>query len=295
MFLIAGKDHTSLEAQRLRKPEWLKVKLPHSKEYKRVKGVLSSCGLHSVCQEARCPNMTECFHGGTATFLILGDVCTRSCAYCNIRSGIPGLVDHEEPERLADAVMKLGLQYVVITSVTRDDLPDGGAELFARCVESLRYRIPDCKVEVLIPDFRGSKDALDRLIRAGPDVINHNMEVVRSLFTAVRPQGNYGTSLKLLQDISGRRPPVISKSGFMIGLGETMDEILGLLADLSSVDCKRVTIGQYQQPTRTHWPVHKYYHPDEFEELKIRAGELGIRSVEAGPLVRSSYHAAHMK
>ena len=295
MSLIVGKDRESLETQRMRKPGWLKVKLPHTKEFKRVKRILSSCSLHSVCQEARCPNMTECFHAGTATFLILGDVCTRSCAYCNIGHGIPRPMDTGEPERLADAVMKLGLRYVVITSVTRDDLADGGAELFARCVELVRTGNPDCTIEVLIPDFRGSTDALDRLIEARPDVINHNMEVVRSLFNEVRPQGNYDISLKLLRQLADRHASIISKSGFMIGLGETMDQILGLLADLSSVECGRVTIGQYQQPTRTHWPVHKYYHPDEFEELKARAGEMGLRSVEAGPLVRSSYHAALMK
>lgn len=295
VFLIAGKDRESLKTQRMRKPDWLKVKLPHTREFRQVKGILSSCSLHSVCQEARCPNITECFHEGTATFLILGDVCTRSCAYCNIRSGIPGSVDEGEPERLADAVKKMGLQYVVITSVTRDDVVDGGAGLFARCVELVRETNPDCRIEVLIPDFRGSEDALNRVIEARPDVINHNMEVVRSLFKAVRPQGNYDISLELLQYIADCHPPIISKSGFMVGLGETMDEIMDLLADLSSADCGRVTIGQYQQPTRNHWPVHKYYHPDEFEELKVRAGELGIRSVEAGPLVRSSYHAALMK
>ncbi|MBN2255974.1 MAG: lipoyl synthase [Deltaproteobacteria bacterium] len=279
----------------VRKPRWLTVKIPHTGEFRRVRRILSSCRLHSVCQEARCPNISECFHSGTATFLILGNICTRACRYCNVQSGIPGPVDDGEPERLAEAVMKLGLQYVVITSVTRDDLADGGAELFARCVEAVRKTNPACTIEVLIPDFRGNNDALDRLIESRPNVVNHNMEVVRSLFQTVRPQGNYDISLNLLRNISGRHPSIISKSGFMIGLGETPDEIRGLLADLASVDCRRVTIGQYLQPSKHHWPVHKYYHPREFEKLKSLAGSAGLPVVEAGPLVRSSYHAALMK
>jgi lipoic acid synthetase len=204
-------------------------------------------------------------------------------------------VDEGEPERLADAVMKMGLQYVVITSVTRDDLADGGARLFARCVAAVRRANPACTIEVLIPDFRGHADALDRVIESGPDVVNHNVEVVRSLFELVRPEGNYDVSLHLLQNMADRHPSIISKSGFMIGLGETKEEIVELLTDLSSVGCRRVTIGQYLQPSPHHWPVHKYYHPREFEALKNVAFSLGLSSVEAGPLVRSSYHAALME
>jgi lipoic acid synthetase len=270
------------------------VKLPHSKEFKRVKRVLTSYNLHSVCQEAICPNITECFHSGTATFLILGDICTRNCRYCNVTSGIPRAIDEEEPKHLADAVKKLGLQYIVITSVTRDDLPDGGAEIFARCVKLLHEHIPDCRVEVLIPDLQGNGDALERIIAAGPDVINHNMETVKPLFEKIRPQGDYNISLELLRRIKDREKAVVTKSGFMIGLGEEWNDILALIKDLADVRCDRLTIGQYQQPTLNHWPVHKYYHPDEFDDLKRVAEQMGLQSVEAGPLVRSSYHAARM-
>ena len=270
------------------------MKLPHSKEFRRVNKVLKSYNLHSVCQEALCPNITECFHSGTATFLILGDICTRNCRYCNIKSGIPRPIDEEEPKRLTNAVKELGLQYIVITSVTRDDLSDGGAEIFARCVELLHEHITDCRVEVLIPDLNGNRDALKRIMTAGPDVINHNMETVKSLFEKIRPQGDYNTSLELLRRIKDRDKMMVTKSGFMIGLGEEWSDILALIKDLADARCDRLTIGQYQQPTRKHWPVHKYYHPDEFEDLKRLAEQIGLQSVEAGPLVRSSYHAASM-
>lgn len=284
-----------------RKPDWLKVKLPASREFTHVKEILSSFHLHSICEEARCPNMTECFHSGTATFLILGNICTRNCRYCNVRHGNPDGVDESEPERLAQAVKKLGLRYVVVTSVTRDDLPDGGAEIFARCVERLHREIPGCRVEVLIPDLQGNRNALDRIIRTRPYVINHNMEVVPALFSDLRPQGNYETSLELLRRIQryNEHPPmpsshikIITKSGFMVGLGESWEDIVMLLHDLASVGCERVTIGQYQQPTRNHSPVVKYYHPDEFAFLRGMAYKMGLKHVEAGPLVRSSYRAA---
>lgn len=276
-----------------RKPEWLKVKLPASREFTHVKGILSHFHLHSICQEARCPNVTECFHSGTATFLILGNICTRSCRYCTVAHGKPGGVDIHEPERLAKAVRELGLQYVVITSVTRDDLSDGGAEIFVQCVEAIYREIPGCRVEVLIPDLQGNWEALRCIISAQPYVINHNMEVVPALFDDVRPQGNYHLSLELLRRVYryGNRN-IMSKSGFMVGLGESWDEVMGLLHDLASVHCEMLAVGQYQQPTRNHWPVVKYYHPDEFEEIKRMAYEMGIKHVESGPLVRSSYHAA---
>ncbi len=279
----------------MRKPDWLKVRLPNTAGFKRVKQVLAAYNLHSVCQEARCPNITECFHSGTATFLILGDICTRNCRYCNIRSGIPRGIDEEEPERLAGAVRELDLQYIVITSVTRDDLSDGGAGIFARCVNLLHCENPNCKVEVLISDLRGKREALDLIIDAQPDVINHNMEVVRPLFTKIRPQGDYDISLEILRRIHEHEGNIASKSGFMIGLGEKWEDILKLINDLADVNCERLTIGQYQQPTRNHWPVRKYYHPDEFAELKQIAYQMGFTSVESGPLVRSSYHAALMK
>ena len=280
---------------RKRKPPWLKVKLPSGIDFKRVKGILSCYRLHSVCREARCPNMAECFHAGTATFLILGTVCTRHCLYCNIPHGVPETVDESEPERLVQAVRELGIDYIVITSVTRDDLSDGGAEIFARCVERLNQEIPACKTEVLIPDLMGNWDALERIMKARPDVINHNMEIVPDFFKDLRPQGDYQRSLDLLRKVHQcREGNMVTKSGFMVGFGENWGHILELLYDLASVHCERVTIGQYQQPTQNHWPVLKYYEPDEFEVIKGMAYEMGLKHVESGPLVRSSYHAAKM-
>lgn len=277
----------------LRKPDWLKVRLPGSHPHKKIQGVLREHRLHSVCQEARCPNIAECFGDGTATFLILGDVCTRNCLYCHVAHGVPLRPDPGEPERLTDAVRSLGLKYVVITSVTRDDLGDGGAAHFAACISALRGRIPDCRVEVLIPDFRGNQRALEEVMDAGPAVINHNIEVVPAIFRDLRPQGNYRVSLELLKRIGeDSSKKIVSKSGFMVGFGESHADILELMEDLAGVRCERLTFGQYQQPTRKHWPVRKYYHPDEFEALKAAAVAMGFSHVEAGPLVRSSYHAA---
>jgi len=278
-----------------RKPEWLKVKLPATHEFKHVKGILSQFNLHSICQEAHCPNVTECFHSGTATFLILGNICTRNCLYCNVQYGTPEGLDEMEPERLTQAVKELKLQYIVITSVTRDDLSDGGAGLFARCVEMLYQEVPRCRVEVLIPDLQGNWDALECIIKSKPHVINHNVEVVPAFFSHIRPQGNYHLSLELLHRIRQlSEKEIIVKSGFMVGFGESWSDIMVLLHDLARVHCESVTIGQYQQPTRNHWPVMKYYHPDEFEVMKGMAHELGVKHVEAGPLVRSSYHAARI-
>ena len=275
----------------LRKPEWLKVRLPNTPDFNRVRGVLSRHGLHSICQEARCPNMSECFQDGTATFLILGSICTRNCRYCHVAHGVPAPIDEEEAERLVFAVKSLSLKYVVITSVTRDDLPDGGASAFARCIVALRESLPDIRIEVLIPDFQGKLAAIEEVIAAKPSVINHNIEVAPSLYAQLRPQGNYETSLKILRRI-GRAPSTISKSGFMIGFGENREDIHRLLEDLTAAGCQAVTIGQYLQPTIDHWPVRKYYHPDEFAAIRKTALAMGLRHVEAGPLVRSSYHAA---
>jgi len=277
----------------LRKPDWLKVRPPFSAECRNIKSTLDGLGLHTVCEEAACPNMAECFHSGTAAILVLGNVCTRGCLYCNVEHGRPVAVDPNEVNRLADAVKKMKLEYVVITSVTRDDLPDGGAEVFASCVTRLREENPSCKVEVLIPDFQGNPASLEKIIAAGPDVINHNMEVVKPMFAKLRPQGSYKTSLNLLKKISSS--PVVSKSGFMIGFGESRENILQLIDDLASVSCRRLTIGQYQQPTLRHWPVAKYYHPDEFDEFKTIAYRKGFQYVESGPRVRSSYHAAEAR
>jgi lipoyl synthase len=278
------------KSQILRKPPWLKVRPPYSNECRSIKSTLTGLQLHTVCQEAACPNMAECFASGTATFLIMGNICTRDCLYCNVEHGTPDAIDENEINHLTDAVKKMKLEYVVITSVTRDDLPDGGASVFADCVGRLKEAVPQCKIEVLIPDFQGNFAALQKVIEAKPDVINHNMEVVKPMFTRLRPQGNYNVSLNLLKEISSSS--VISKSGFMIGFGENREDILRLIDDLAEVTCARLTIGQYQQPTLKHWPVTKYYHPDEFAEFKEIAYQKGFQYVEAGPLVRSSYHAA---
>ena len=275
----------------LRKPDWLKVRIPNTPEYHRVKGVVEEGRLHTVCREARCPNMTECFHSGTATFLILGKICTRNCRYCHVRHGVPEAPDSCEPERLARAAQALALKYVVVTSVTRDDLPDGGADVFVRTIRQLREILPKCRVEVLIPDLQGNWAALDRIIEAHPDVINHNIEVVRSLFPTLRSQGNYDLSLSLLGKIQERG--IESKSGLMVGFGESGEEIIETMRDLRAVQCRRLTIGQYQQPSFDQTPVLKYYAPAEFEEFKATALSMGFQSVESAPLVRSSYRAAH--
>jgi lipoyl synthase len=282
--------HKHEKSQILRKPSWLKVRPPYSNECRNIRSTLAGLQLHTVCQEAACPNMTECFASGTATFLIMGNICTRDCRYCNVEHGQPSAIDGSEVNHLIDAVRKMKLEYVVITSVTRDDLPDGGAQVFTDCVGKLRKEFPSCKIEVLIPDFQGNPVALEKVIFAKPDVINHNMEVVKSMYPQLRPQGNYDISLNLLKEMSSSS--VISKSGFMIGFGESREDILRLIDDLASVSCERLTIGQYQQPTLKHWPVAKYYHPDEFAEFKEIAYQKGFKYVESAPLVRSSYHAA---
>jgi lipoic acid synthetase len=273
------------------KPPWLKVKIPSSAEYRQVRDMLRHFGLHTVCEEARCPNVAECFHEGTATFLILGSVCTRHCRYCNVKHGEPRGIDEEEPERLVRAAQEMGLKYVVITSVTRDDLPDGGAGVFARCVELLRRHLPESRVEVLIPDFQGSRDALNRVIESGPDVINHNMEVARPLFHALRPEGDYLRSLEILRQVKENKKGIRCKSGFMVGFGEKFNDINNIIDDLAAVECDFLTIGQYLQPTRAHWSVQSYYSPEEFGVFKKWAYEKGFKKVESGPLVRSSYHA----
>jgi lipoic acid synthetase len=278
-------------SQILRKPDWLKVRPPFTDECRDIKSALAGLQLHTVCQEAACPNMAECFNSGTATFLILGNICTRNCLYCHMLHGNPQPIDASEIDHLITAVQKMDLKYVVVTSVTRDDLPDGGAQAFADCIGYLRKAVPECKIEVLIPDFQGQFSALEKVIAAKPDVINHNMEVVEPLFSQLRPQGSYSISLELLSQIA-KLSTAISKSGFMVGFGEKRKDILRLIDDLADVSCMRLTIGQYQQPTLKHWPVAKYYHPDEFAELKEIAYQKGFQYVEAGPLVRSSYHAA---
>jgi lipoic acid synthetase len=273
------------------KPEWLKVHFPAGDRFSEIKGLLRQHQLHTVCEEAHCPNIGECFNAGEATFMILGDICSRSCGFCAVTSGRPGTVDLLEPMRLARTVEILGLDYAVITSVNRDELPDGGAGVFAACIRAIHHKLPDCRVEVLIPDFQGNWEALRTVVEARPVVLNHNTETVPRLYRSVRPKARYGRSLELIQRVKQIDPGMTTKSGVMVGLGETMDELKQTMADLRQHDCELLTIGQYLRPDAKHLPVERYYHPDEFAELKRYGDSIGFRHVEAGPLVRSSYHA----
>ncbi len=276
---------------RERKPDWLKVKAPGSENYLRLKQLMRGMNLHTVCEEAHCPNIGECWHHGTATFMILGDVCTRACGYCAVAHGRPPVLDLEEPGRVAHAVHTLGLSYVVITSVDRDDLKDGGAEIFADTIRRTRARMPTCRIEVLIPDFQGKPEPLHTVLDAGPDVLNHNTETVPRLYRMARSGGRYPRTLELLQRAREYAPHIPTKTGLMVGLGEEWDEIVDTLRDLRGVGVEILTIGQYLRPTSDHLPMTRYYHPDEFRRLKDIAQDLGFGHVEAGPLVRSSYHA----
>jgi lipoic acid synthetase len=277
--------------QRPRKPAWLKVPFPGGPRYLRLKAILRASGLHTVCEEARCPNIGECFQAGTLTFMVLGDVCRRACRFCAVRSGQPVGLDSEEPLRVAEVVRRLGLRHAVITSVTRDDLADGGAAVFADTIHQIRRLSPITSVEVLVPDFQGSQQALATLIAARPDILNHNLETVRRLYPRVRPNAIYERSLELLARAKALDPTIPTKSGLMVGLGETGEELLEAMADLVAVGCDIVSIGQYLQPTSRQLPVTRYYWPQEFRELADEGRRLGFGHVEAGPLVRSSYHA----
>jgi lipoic acid synthetase len=279
--------HDPIPSRRL--PDWFKVRLSTNERYSAVRSLVRTGNLHTVCESAACPNRNECWNAGTATFLILGDVCTRRCGFCNIPSGCPAETDRGEPERVAGAVAGLGLSYAVVTSVTRDDLPDGGADLFAKTIRAIRTRTPRCRVEVLVPDFQGSTSSLDDVLDASPDVLNHNIETVPSLYSRVRPQADYGRSLQLLRRAKERG--AVTKSGIMLGLGESGEELRSALRDLRGAGCDIVTMGQYLQPSRGHLPVQRYYRPGEFESLRLVALGLGFRDVVAGPLVRSSYRA----
>jgi lipoic acid synthetase len=273
------------------KPEWLKVRAPGSPSYLRLKSLMRDLGLHTVCEEARCPNIGECWNHGTATFMILGDVCTRACSYCAVAHGRPATVDAAEPARVAEAIAVLGLDYVVVTSVDRDDLSDGGASIFAETIRETRARTTDCRIEVLIPDFQGNEAALRSVLDARPDVLNHNTETVPRLYRMARSGGRYSRTLELLERARRYAPDIPTKSGLMVGLGEEKDELIATFGDLRSAGCSILTIGQYLRPTDAHAPMVRYYHPDEFRELKTTALDLGFVHVESGPLVRSSYHA----
>ena len=276
-----------------RLPEWFKVQTPGSENYLDLKRQIGVAQLNTVCAEAACPNIGECWDRGTATFMVLGDTCTRACSYCNIKTGWPGgQADWGEPFRLANTVKQMGLKYVVITSVDRDDLPDTGSGIFAMCIQQIHKSVPGCKVEVLIPDFGGDRDFLNKVLIAAPEVLNHNIETTRRVFRKVRPRGNYDVSMELLGRVKemtdGKMP---TKSGMMVGLGETREEIVETMGDLRRVNCDLLTIGQYLRPSKKHHPIIRFYHPDEFKELERIGLEMGFKHVAAGPLVRSSYHA----
>ena len=278
---------------RERLPEYLKRPIIDTEKTRTVRRILKTNCLNTVCENARCPNKNECYTKNTATFLIMGNVCTRNCRYCNIGCAKPAPLDMDEPMHVAQAVKELGLKYSVITSVTRDDLPDGGAEHFAKCIDKIRKLVPDVKIEILTPDFKGEHSALDRIISAHPDVFNHNIETVKELFKTVRPQAIYNRSLDVLKYIK-ENSDIITKSGMMIGLGETFEQIEETLTDLKKAGCDILTIGQYIQPSKEHLPVAEYYKPEDYETLKTLAQKIGFKHYQIGPLVRSSYRAAEL-
>jgi len=275
-----------------RRPSWLKVRIPSGENYFELKGLMRGLELHTVCESARCPNIAECWQHRTATFMILGELCTRRCGFCAVPKGRPaGQVDWAEPERVAQAAENMGLKYVVVTSVDRDDLKDGGSTIFAQTIEALRGRLEGCKIEVLIPDFRGSDEALETVLAARPDILNHNIETVPRLYPVARRGSRYERSLRLLRHSRKINPAIPTKSGLMAGLGETMEELFDVLGDLASVGVDIVTIGQYLRPSGEQLPVARFYTPEEFATLKQEGLRRGLRHVESGPLVRSSYHA----
>jgi len=273
------------------RPEWLKARVPDGETYRDIKETMRGLNLHTVCEEARCPNIGECWNNRTATFMILGNVCTRSCGFCAVLTGKPPTLDLEEPHRVADAAKQMGLEHAVITSVNRDELPDGGASIFAATIRAIREEVPGCAVEVLTPDFKGDRDAIETVIAARPDTFNHNIETVPRLYPAVRPQAKFGRSLEVLRYAKELNLDGLTKSGFMVGLGEVEAEIHATMRALRDHDVDILTVGQYLRPTENHLPMSRYYKPKEFADLKKYGFELGFRHVESGPLVRSSYHA----
>ncbi|MGD9349255.1 MAG: lipoyl synthase [Desulfobacterales bacterium] len=280
--------------QRQKKPRWLKKRLPTGPAYENVKNLIGKDRLHTVCQEAKCPNIWECYSQRTATFLILGSRCTRNCRFCSVAQGPTGPPDPAEPARVAEAARQMALKYVVVTSVTRDDLADGGASYFAKTIFEIRRQIPAALIEVLIPDFQGDADALQTVVNARPDVLNHNIETVPRLYTLVRPQARYERSLHLLERVRSLNPKIPTKSGLMLGLGETSAEIRSTLNDLVDVGCRILTLGQYLQPSKTHLPVKRFVPPEEFDQWRQTAIEMGFWEVASGPFVRSSYHAKEL-
>ena len=274
-----------------RRPDWLKVRAPWGQTFQDIHGMMRAEGLHTVCEEARCPNIGECWGAGTATFLIMGDTCTRSCGFCAIKTGKPGFVDVLEPEKVARSIQRMGVTHAVITSVNRDELPDGGAAIFARSIRRSRELASDCSIEVLIPDFRGDRAALQVVMDARPEILNHNLETVPRLYRTVRPQALYDRSLDILRWAKTMDPSVLSKTGIMVGLGETEAELEQLMRDLAAIEVDILTVGQYLRPTEQHLPIQRYYRPEEFDRIRELGLALGLRWVESGPLVRSSYRA----
>ena len=284
-------EQANSEATRPRLPEWLKVRMPGGPRYIELQHLMRDHQLNTVCQEAHCPNIGECWDSGTATFMILGDICTRRCHYCAVTTGRPTGIDLQEPSRLAETVKLMDLRYCVITSVNRDDLADGGAFIFAACIKKVREEVPGCRVEVLIPDFAGSWPALQKVIDVRPDVLNHNIETSKRVFPRVRPKGDYRLSLELLAKAKEIDARTVTKSGIIVGMGETTGEVLETMEDLREVECDLLTIGQYLRPSRQHLPIDRFYTPAEFEELREAGEAMGFKHVASGPLVRSSYHA----
>jgi lipoic acid synthetase len=280
------------QTEYLRKPDWIRVRLGGTSEVERIKKVLRSHNLFTVCEEASCPNLGECFSGGTATFMIMGEICTRRCPFCDVGHGKPLPLDPKEPVNLAEAIAEMKLRYVVVTSVDRDDLRDGGAQHFADCIREIRGRVPDIQIEVLTPDFRGRMEpALDILSETQPDVFNHNLETIPRLYREARPGANYKWSLRLLKEYKARNPQVLTKSGLMVGMGESLEEMKAVFDDMREHDIEMLTVGQYLQPSKDHFPIQRYVHPDEFKEYEDYAYSIGFTHVASGPLVRSSYHA----
>lgn len=288
-FVIQEIPQHGAEQTRQARPAWLKARLPGGENYARLKTLMRTHRLHTVCEEARCPNMGECWNNGTATFMILGDVCTRSCGFCAVKTGRPTELDADEPRRVAETVKLMGIRHAVITSANRDELYDGGAQIFAETIRQVRSLNPGTKIEVLIPDFQGEEFALDIALDAFPDILNHNLETVPRLYKIVRPQAKYDRSLQLLD--RAKRRGFVTKTGLMLGIGEQTEEIIEVMEDIRNVDCDILTLGQYLQPTKEHLPVDRFVHPDEFVMLKKVGLEMGFKHVESGPLVRSSYHA----
>ena len=289
LYQIMGAHRSSTLPER--KPSWLKVRAPGGENYSRLRHLMRDLELHTVCEEAHCPNVGECWEHGTATFMILGDVCTRNCAYCAVAHGRPPKYDTAEPARVAEAVTEMKLQHAVITSVDRDDLPDFGAFIFAETIRQIRARLPECSVEVLVPDFQGNEDAIRTVLEARPDIYNHNTETVPRLYKRCRPGGRYERVMEIFRFAKRTAPAVPTKTGLILGMGETVDEVHAVMRDLRTVDVDILTLGQYLRPSEQHHPLDRYYTPEEFRALREAGMAMGFRHVESGPLVRSSYHA----